>query len=171
MTSTYSLKDYKTTYFEYKELHKVHGQPTVNNLQTLFRQLKCNAQCVSCSLGGGQLGYLGLLLTSEAYAQIPNAAAFVRPVDPGPFRLQIDSTNPAPKRTRSQTAPTQGETDQPDVVYTHADIVQQKAAHDEALRLYLECQAVEQALRVQLIEAVDVIYLDALRNSDTDMIH
>ncbi len=56
-------------------------------------------------------------------------------------------------------------------LYTHANIAQQKAAHEEALRLYLECQAVEQALRVQLIEAVNVIYLGALRNSDTDMIH
>ena len=35
----------------------------------------------------------------------------------------------------------------------------------------MECQAVEQALRVQLIKVVDSIYLDALRNSDTDMIH
>ena len=171
MTSTYSLKDYKTTYFEYKELNEVHGQPTVDNLLTLFRQLKRNAQCISCSLSGGQLGYLGLLLTSEAYAQIPNAAEFVRPTDPGPFRLQIDSTNPASKHTWPQTAPTQGETDQPDVVYTHADIAQQKAAHDKALCLYLECQAVEQALCVQLIKAVNVIYLDALRNSDTGMIH
>ena len=29
----------------------------------------------------------------------------------------------------------------------------------------------EQELRVQLIEVVDTIYLNALRNSDTDMIH
>ena len=29
----------------------------------------------------------------------------------------------------------------------------------------------EQALRVQLIEAIDPIYLDTLQNNDTDMIH
>ena len=89
-----------------------------------------------------------------------------------PFRLVVDSTNPAPpKRTRAQTVGTASETDDPTVTFTAADIAQQKAAHEESLRLYLECQAVEQALRVQLIEAVDPIYLDALRNSDTDMIH
>ena len=84
----------------------------------------------------------------------------------------VDSTNPAPpKRTRASAASTSGETDAPDITFTAADIAQQKASHDEALRQYLECQAVEQALRVQLIEAVDSIYLDALQNSDTDMIH
>ena len=60
---------------------------------------------------------------------------------------------------------------QPNVNFTHADITQQKASHEESLRLYLECQAVKQALRVQHVEAIDSIYLDALRNSDIDMIH
>ena len=83
----------------------------------------------------------------------------------------VDLTNPAPKRTRSQTAPTVGETDEEYITFTHADITQQKASHDEALLQYLECQAIEQALQVQLIEAIDPIYLDALRNSNTDMIH
>ena len=63
------------------------------------------------------------------------------------------------------------ETDNPAVIFTMAYIAQQKAAHEEALNAYLECQAVEQALCVQLIKAVDAIYLDALRNSVTDMIH
>ena len=171
MSSTYSLKDYKATYFEYKTLDKIHGQPTIDNLLTLFRQLKRNAQCVTCTLGGGQLGYLGLILSQEAYEKIPQAETFIRPKNPGPFRLVIDSTNPAPKRTRAQTVGTASETDDPSVTFTAADIAQQKATHEETLRLYLECQAVEQALRVQLIEAIDSIYLDALRNSDTDMIH
>ena len=96
----------------------------------------------------------------------------MRPKNPGPFRLVVDSTNPAPaKRTRAQTVGTAAETDDPTVTFTAADIAQQKAMHNESLRAYLECQAVEQALRVQLIEAVDPVYLDALRNSDTDMIN
>ena len=118
MSSTYSLKDYKATYFEYKTLDKIYGQPTVNNLLTLFRQLKRNAQCVTCTLGGGQLGYLGLILTQEAYEKIPQAETFIRPKNPGPFRLVIDSTNPAPKRTRAQTVGTASETDDPSVTFT-----------------------------------------------------
>ena len=55
------------------------------------------------------------------------------------------------------------------MAFTAADIVQQKASHDEALQVCLKCQIVEQALCVQLIEAVNTIYLDALRNSNTDI--
>ena len=100
-------------------------------------------------MGGDQLGYLGLILSEEAYSQIPNSQPFVHPQHPGPFRLVVDSTNPAPKRTRAQTTATERETDEPNITFTHAGITQQKALHDEALRQSLECQAVEQALRVQ----------------------
>ena len=148
MASTYALKDYKAAYFEYKELDKIHGQPTVDNLLTLFCQLKQNAQCVTCALGGGQLDYLGLILAEEVYEQIPQAEP-VHPTNPGPFRLVVNSINPAPpKRTRAQTVATAAETDDPTVTFTAGDIVQQKATHDESLRAYLECQAVKQALRV-----------------------
>ena len=124
MTSTYSLKDYKSAYFVHQVLTKIHGQPTVDSLLGIFRQLKQNAQCVSCTLGGGQLGYLGLILSPEAYSQIPNSQTFVRPKHPGPFHLVVDSTNPAPKRTRGQAAATERETDDPNVTFTHADIAQ-----------------------------------------------
>ena len=50
-------------------------------------------------------------------------------------------------------------------------MITQKVAHDEALKRYYECQAVEQALRTQIIEAIDSEYLDVLRNIDTDMIN
>ena len=93
-------------------------------------------------------------------------------MNPGPFRLVVDSTNPSPpKCTRARTAGTTGETDEPNITFTAADIAQQKATHEESLRQYLECQAVEQVLQIQLIEAIDSIYLDVLHNSDTDMIH
>ena len=69
----------------------------------LFRQLKRNAQCVTCSLGGDQLGYLGLILSPEAYEKIPQSEEFVRTTNPGPFQLVVDSTNPVPlKRTRAR---------------------------------------------------------------------
>ena len=124
MTSTYSLKDYKSSYFEYQVLTKIHGQLTVDNLLAIFRQLKRNAQCDSCTLGGGQLGYLGLVLSADAYEKIPNSQEFICPRHLGPFRLIVDSTNPAPKRTRSQTASTAGEMDEENITFTHADITQ-----------------------------------------------
>ena len=82
-------------------------------------------------------GYLSLILDQEAYKKIPQAEPFVRPTNPGPFRLVVNSTNPSPpKQTRTQTVGTAGETDEHNETFTSADIAQQKATHDEALRLY-----------------------------------
>ena len=120
----------------------------MDTLLTLFRKLKRNAQCVSCTLGGGWLGYLGLILTQDTYNKILNSEEFTRPQNPDLFKLKIDSTNQAPKCTRAQTTTTQGESDEPNITFTASNIAQQKAARKEALRLYLECQVVEQAVPV-----------------------
>ena len=61
--STYKLPNYKEEFFEYKSLDKIHGKPTIDKLIHLFRQLKRNAQRVPTTLGGGQLGYLALVVT------------------------------------------------------------------------------------------------------------
>ena len=50
-------------------------------------------------------------------------------------------------------------------------IANQKAIHDENLRLYFECEAVETALRQQIIEAIDMDYLEAIHNRTTHMIN
>ena len=116
-----------------KFLQKFHGQQTVDNLLAIFHQLKSNARCIFCSLGAGQLGYLGAVLSPKAYTnKIPNADEFVHPKHPGPSRLVVDSTNPAPNRSRAHATATRNETDAADVIFTHADITQQKATHEEA---------------------------------------
>ena len=43
--------------------------------------------------------------------------------------------------------------------------------HNEEKQQYNTCQAVEQALRKQIIDAIPAEYLDALRKTDTDMIN
>ena len=146
MMNAYSVMDYRSTHFEYKDLFKIHGFPDIDSLLRILRQLKRNAQRVPTSLGGGQLGYLALILSTLAYDNIPNSSPFVRPTLPGLF---------TPSNTR----------------LTAAEISEEKAAYDEAVRLYNECQAVEQALRNQLIEAIPPEYLEYLRNVDSDMIN
>ena len=144
--ASYTIKDYRTTHFEYKDLDKIHGKPDIDSLLRIFRQLKRNAQRVPTTLGGGQLGYLALVLSEVAFDNIPNSTPFVRPTLQGPF---------TPSNNR----------------LSGAELSQEKAEHDEKVRLYNECQAVEQALRNQIIDAVPPEYLDSLRNSDTDMIN
>ena len=128
MTNSFS-KNFRNTHFEYKELDKIHGTPDIVTLLRIFRQLKRNVQSVPTPLGGGQLGYLTLVLSAAAYASIPNSRVFVRPVHPGAFTIQ------ALPITRAA------------VPLTEADIAHQKARHDEAIRTYNECQSVEQTLR------------------------
>ena len=119
-----SVKDYKTTHFEFKSLDKIHGAPTIDSLLRIFRQLKRNAQCVSTTLGGGQLGYLALVLSDAAYTAIPNSAPFVRPLDPG--ALIITATK-------------------------EDEIAQQQVEYNEEKQQYNACQAVEQVYANRLL--------------------
>lgn len=153
MSSSYNIKNYRTS-FQYQVLDKIHGQPTLDSILNLLRQLKINAHSVSTTLGGGQLGYLALILPDASYMAIPNARNFRRPTDPGEFIV----TTPIATRAGATTT------------ITAAAVTQQKATFDEKKRLYNECQAVEQALRQQIIDAVEPDYLEALRDQHTEMV-
>ena len=54
---------------------------------------------------------------------------------------------------------------------TTAEIAAQRIEHEDQRRLYNEVQAVEIALRNQVIEAIDNEYLEPLRNPTTNMIN
>ena len=157
--SAYNLPDYWSEYFEYKTLHKIHGQTTLESLVILFQQLKRNAQKLQTTLGGGQLEYLALILPPATHNTIPNSTLFVRPTDPDIF---------------SPTAPTgivicagSGAI----VTLTVVDITTQKISHNELKRQYNETQAVKSALQMQFTTSIDGNYLRPLRNMHTDMIN
>ena len=158
---TYSdILNYKERYFEKKTLTKVNGLPTIDTILEVFRQLKRNAQSVPTTLGGGQFGYLFLVLKPVTYAAIQGAVNIQRPTDPGPFTV---TQNPAPLATRANPNPVPPP-------LSASDIAVQKANWEERKRLYHEVQAVELVLRNQLTEAFDPEYLQALRDPTTDML-
>ena len=143
--TTITAKTYKDL-LEYKELTPIHGKPDVDTLSIIFQQLKRNAQCIPTTIGGGRLGYLGLVLKPQVYMTVPNSAVFIRPQHPGPF------------------VPTGGP------LRTAAEVAKEKMGYEEELRLYNECNTVEQLLQSQLIDTMPHEYLDSMRNADTDMI-
>ena len=145
MSLSYRVEDYRTTHFEVKDLTKIHGTPDIDTLLLIFKELKRNAQKVPTRLGGGRLGYLALVVSPTVYATIPTSAPFLRPTHPGPF---------IPSNAR----------------LTQAEVISEKAAHKERIRLNTEYNAVEDALRNQLIKAVLSIYTNTLRDPNTDMI-
>ena len=156
MSKDYSLHDY-TIKFKHKELTPIRGLPTLDTILRLFREVKQNAQSVTTKLGGGQLGYLALVLKPTDYNNIAISLPFVRPVDPGTFNM----TTPRPTtRTTSATPPS----------ITAVDIANAKSRHDNQERLYWQCQGVEQALRNQIEQAIETDYLQALHNPTTHMV-
>ena len=146
MSNLYSIRDYKSTHFEYKYLEKIHIHPDIDSLIRIFRQLKRNAQRVLTVLGGVQLGYLALVISTASYDAIANSQPFDRSTLTGSF---IPSTNRL----------------------SATEISQEKSAHVKTVRIYNEWHAVKQALRNQLIDAIPPTYLDSLRNVDLDMIN
>eukprot|EP00957_Ditylum_brightwellii_P119949 9154156-Ditylum_brightwellii.AAC.1 len=52
------------------------------NLLTLWNEIQTNAQAVSTTLGGGRHGHLGLVMTPQDYALIPNTTSYLRPPQP-----------------------------------------------------------------------------------------
>ena len=135
--------DYKGTCFDYPEITKIHGEPTLGGMIDLEGQIDANAMTVHTSLGGGQHGHLGLTKTQERYAEIEDTEPYQRPVNPG--ILEVEGG-------------------------TAFEIAQQKAQHDEATRLFREVLGVERALIQQIISAIDNKFLQALKNPVTGKI-
>lgn len=131
----------KDTYFQHKVLTRIHGKPVYESLQTLTTELKANAGSVPSTLGGGQHGHLGLLLSAVRYAALPHTEPWVSPVNPGPFVPPAGGTGP-----------------------------QIEAAKDvwrELKQTFELCQATEKALIAQIVESIDPIYIRALLNRAT----
>ena len=62
MTSTSSV-NYKDSYFEHPVLTAIYGEPTYETLHHLKNEHKANASSLPTTLGGGNHGYLIMILT------------------------------------------------------------------------------------------------------------
>ena len=79
--------DYKNNVFELPELTKIHGEPNSAALLDLRNEIRCNAQSVTTTLGGGQYGHLGLVMSEDLYLALPNTVPYERPEFPGQFQI------------------------------------------------------------------------------------
>jgi hypothetical protein len=131
------------TYFQHKVLKKVHGKPTYESLEILTTKLKANAGSVPSTLGGGQHGHLGIILSAAHYTTLPHTVPWVHPVNPGPF------VPPGPPPG------------------TAAQIEAARDVWRELKQTFELYQATEKALVALIVEAIDLIYLRALLNRAT----
>ena len=144
MSGQISVPNYRETLFEYPDLSPIHGEPSYESLRILFNQIKANARSIHTTLGGGQHGHLGLVLTAQQYALL-SPTPYNRPPRPPPLVIPAYQL--------------------PHVVQT------EQARHAEQVRLFNECNNLEQALRQQIVKAVNDSYLTALRNRQTNTIN
>lgn len=136
----------KDTYFQHKQLTKVHGQPSYESLHKLSTELKANAASVPSSHGGGLYGHLGLIVSRSKYAALPLSIPWTTPISLGAFKAPITTTGKAPTAAQIDAAKDEWK------------------EHKATFELY---QATEKALIAQVVEAIDPIYLRALLNRTT----
>ena len=105
--------------------------------------MRANVSSVESELGGGDHGYLGLVLTDEEYAKIV-ATPFVPPHYPGELAI--------PAETDQITA------------------LNLRERHNEHKRRYFEYKNVEKALQWHIQDAIKDKYLATLVNEDTQSI-
>ena len=137
--------DYASLYFKYKSPFPISGEPTYKSLKRLKTELRANASSVDTDLGGGDHGYLGLVLSDVEYMRIiPTPAAFVAPNFPGALVI--------------------------DPAFTAIQAVQARETHAEDMALYRECKNVEKALLRHIQTAVEDKYLEFMVDDDTGLI-
>ena len=83
----------------YPSVTKIEGRPSYVTLKELKRQLKANAAAVPTDLGGGQHGFLGLLLLDLEYQTLAGEL-WVNPDNPG-ITAVIEPSYNAADRTQA----------------------------------------------------------------------
>jgi hypothetical protein len=121
------------------KIPKIQGAPDFSSISELKQLLGANAAEKDMTLGGGANGYLGLILTAAQYNTIAPGTPFVTPIFPG---------------------------NQPIIPAgaTAAQIAKIVRIHTKLMRQWKECRNVDAALKKQLINSVDEIYIQSLRN-------
>ena len=131
--------DYAGSFFKYKTPTPIQGTPANKTLKRLKTELRANASSVESDLGGGNHGYLGLVLTEAEYAAIrPRPAAFIPPNYPLALTIPGNAT-----QVRAFAL---------------------KEAHEEAKRKYYECKNVEKARQRHIQDAIEDKYLESMVN-------
>ena len=129
--------------FQFETLTPVVGQPDFESLTTLKNQLKANAQSVPSTLGGGNHGMLGMVLSDLEYALVSNVAFVMEPY-PGNLHIPAGTTAIQAKVLES--------------------------AHNHRMSMYQQCIGVKNALVQQIVKAVEDEWLKPLRNGITNSI-
>lgn len=139
MSSTVPSVEAIISGFPNPSLPKIEGLPTYECLKEIRTLLKENATSIPCTLGGGDNGYLGMVVNAAVYTTIVPHDPFTIPAQPTTIPII------PPNATAAATG-------------------QLVREHSEQLRIWSEYTNVHNAMKKQLQQAVPSTYLRAIRN-------
>ena len=137
---TISTINYHKTISNHPDLSKIMGNLTYETLHFLHNEIKPNTMSVPSNLGGGQHGYLGSVVSPNAYSLIANTP-FVCQVHPLNLIVHIAGTRHAQEELKFQ--------------------------YEKNLWVFHETRGVERALIQKLVLSIKASYITAIRNSTT----
>ena len=118
-----------TEYMPHPVLTKLTTTPTFSDIHCIRKELYANAASIATPLGGGNHGYLGMLMEAATYGALNGAQAFNAPTHPG-----------------AQAAPAADA--------TGVTVMAANRAYDRRVMDYRQFEAMNNALRRQIIAAV-----------------
>ena len=131
-----------TAKFPVKVLPRIEGEPNYDSIQEMVQMLYGNASSIPTTLGGGAHGHLGLVMSPALYFTIA-AAAYTAPINPGAL----------PHYPNGRIG---------------VELRQQiRDMHVIETRLFDTHNNVADALKTQIIQAVDELYLQELHHKYT----
>ena len=96
-----STINHRKNIFEHPDLTNIIGVPNYDTLHLLHSEIKSNALAVHSNLGGGQHGYLGLVVRPTAYVLLSNTPFFC-PVHPITLGIPVVATHHAQDEFKGQ---------------------------------------------------------------------
>jgi hypothetical protein len=130
--------------YSHPVLSTVQGEPDCQTIYATRKFLQANSRAIDTHLGGGTLGYLGLIISDASYAMIAPATS-------GEPTLWI--AHQAPGRA---PATTDG---------TASQFSAARHMWEDDVQTYQTCTSVQQALKKQIISVVEPMYLDILNDN------
>jgi hypothetical protein len=129
--------------FPHPILPTVQGEPDYQIIHAIRKLLQANSGVIGTHLGGCTLGHLGIIFSDASYAMIALAT------DAGP-KLWVSPTAP-----RRAPANTDG---------TASQISAARHIWEEEVQTYRTYTSVQQALKKQIINVFELMYLDVLND-------
>eukprot|EP00957_Ditylum_brightwellii_P140248 10686110-Ditylum_brightwellii.AAC.1 len=131
--------------FPHRFIYKHYGMPTFKTIHAVHEVLNENALSVASTLGGGQHGHLGLVISKQLYLTL-TGHHFVEPTSPG-------SNATIPPGILSPV---------------HIDKIVR--SHTEAKRIWLDYNATDKALQKQLLNSFEDTYFEAKKDKNSDFL-